>query len=254
MINKKFSIIVPVYNAEKYIKKCIDTLINQTYKNIEIILINDGSTDLSFEICNQYARKDERIILINQENKGVSYTRNRAINISTGEYIIFVDSDDYCELNMLEEISKNLNSYDIICFGFSKVFKSNNETLIDTKPPISVNELKTKIFNDDNFRGFLWNKVFSSNIIKKNNIAFNEKIHFCEDLVFINEYMNYVKSSLYIAKSLYNYRMRKNSVTYNFFNSKNVSILIAYDFLIQRTEDASIKNMLEFEYLLYYYK
>jgi len=103
-MNNLVSIIVPIYQAEKYLHKCLDSIISQTYKNIEIILIVDGATDNSMNICEEYAEKDDRIVLKYQENAGVSITRNNGIDISNGEYIVFIDSDDYVEKNMIEEL------------------------------------------------------------------------------------------------------------------------------------------------------
>ena len=105
-IMDKISIIVPVYNAQKYLKKCIDSIINQTYKNIEILLINDGSKDKSLKICKEYEKKDSRIIVIDKQNKGVSNTRNVGIKKSTGDYIVFIDSDDCFELDAIETMYK----------------------------------------------------------------------------------------------------------------------------------------------------
>ena len=96
------SIIIPVYNAEKYLKKCLDSVINQTYKNLEIILVDDGSTDKSPEICDKYAEKDSRIIVLHKENGGVSSSRNAGLDIFKGEYLSFVDSDDYVEPDYIE--------------------------------------------------------------------------------------------------------------------------------------------------------
>lgn len=100
---KKISIIVPVYQAEKYISKCIESIVNQTYKNLEIILIDDGSTDRSGEICDEYGKKDNRIVVVHNKNKGVSVARNCGLDIATGDYITFVDSDDYIDLQMYSE-------------------------------------------------------------------------------------------------------------------------------------------------------
>ena len=104
----KVSIIIPVYNAELFIDKCIESIINQTYKNLEIILINDGSSDRSGEICNNYALSDNRIQVIEIKNKGASFARNVGINLATGNYIMFVDSDDWIEKDMIENMIKLL--------------------------------------------------------------------------------------------------------------------------------------------------
>ena len=107
------SIIIPVYNVEKYLRKCLDSIINQTYKKLEIILIDDGSTDNSGKICEEYAKKDDRIIVIHKENAGVSSARNRGIELANGKYIGFIDSDDWIEENMYETLYQNLLQFDV---------------------------------------------------------------------------------------------------------------------------------------------
>ena len=106
----KISIIVPVYNVEKYLSECLDSIINQSYKNIEIILINDGSTDSSLEICQKYQKNDKRIKLISQANKGLSISRNNGMKIATGKYIMFVDSDDIIHSRMIEVLYKEIKN------------------------------------------------------------------------------------------------------------------------------------------------
>ena len=115
----KISIIVPIYNVESYLKRCLDSLINQTYSNIEIILINDGSTDLSGDISSKYAKIDKRIKLINSSNKGVSCARNKGLELASGDYIMFVDPDDYIELNTCEMLIKNISV--LLCYEFIQI-------------------------------------------------------------------------------------------------------------------------------------
>ena len=110
------SIIVPVYNTEKYLKKCLDSLVNQTYKDFEIIVVNDGSTDKSSNIISKYQKKYKNIILIDKENEGLSMARNRGVQKSSGKYIIFVDSDDYVSNKLLEEVDKKIDDSDILRF------------------------------------------------------------------------------------------------------------------------------------------
>ena len=112
---KKISIIIPVYNVEKYLSRCLESVINQSYKNIEIIIVNDGSTDNSFDICNKYKKKDKRVILIDQNNQGLSGARNTGLKHATGEYICFIDSDDYVEKDYVEYLYKLIvkDDYDL---------------------------------------------------------------------------------------------------------------------------------------------
>lgn len=134
----KYSIIIPVYNTEKYIEKCIESVLNQTYKNFEIIIINDGSTDKSEEILKTY-EKNNKITIITQTNHGLSYSRNIGIKKSTGDYVLFLDSDDYYELNLLEKLNEVARKEDMIKFGY-KTLKNNN-----------ITEEKTIIFK--NYKG-----------------------------------------------------------------------------------------------------
>ena len=117
------SIIIPVYNTEKYLSKCLESVINQTYKNLEIILINDGSTDKSKEICESFAKKDKRIQILNKENSGVSSARNHGMRLAKGQYIAFIDGDDYAEENYIEELLKNLKQTESDCVlcGYNRV-------------------------------------------------------------------------------------------------------------------------------------
>lgn len=137
-MNDLISIIVPVYNVEKYLNKCIDSIINQTYKNIEIILVDDGSTDNSGKICDEYLLRDSRIKVIHKNNGGLSSARNEGINISSGEYIGFVDSDDWVEPNMYEEMYKKIlySNADIVDCGYWKEYENKSIKYI------SANEVK----------------------------------------------------------------------------------------------------------------
>ena len=116
------SIVVPIYNSEKWLEKCVKSLINQTYQDIEILLINDGSKDRSLEICNEYAKKDNRIVVIDKENEGVSATRNLGIKKAQGEFIQFVDSDDYADVQMCEKLLNAIENVDLVVCGL-KVWK-----------------------------------------------------------------------------------------------------------------------------------
>lgn len=221
----KVSIIVPVYNVEKYLERCLESLINQTYKNIEIIIINDGSTDNSLRILKEYERIDSRIKLIDKNNEGLSQTRNVGINISTGEYITFVDSDDWIELdflkkmiNLIEEsngdvaicsyvreynekaINKDLGFGDIVIFDKDEVKSKLYRRMIG---PIG-DELK----NPENLDSLItaWGKVYKTSLIKDNKISFiDTSIIGTEDLLFNVHIFNYINKAILINKPLYHY-------------------------------------------------
>ena len=253
----KVSVIIPVYNVEKYLKRCLDSIVNQTLKDIEIIIVNDGSTDNSKKICEKYLNNDKRIRLINQANKGVSVARNNGIVNSNGEYIIFIDADDYCENNMFEELLKlacfNKNSL-VVC-GYYKVFKNNKICVLSNESEtINKNKIYEKILTTEEVGGYLWNKIFKASIIKDNNIKFNTKVNYCEDILFVNEYVKKIKDIKYIVIPLYYYRMRKNSATNNFISEKNIGILDAYSLLCNLYCDKEFIKKIKYEYLKSYYK
>ena len=183
-MNKDISIIVPIYNAEKYLNKCIDSLVNQTKEELEIILVNDGSTDNSENIIKEY--KDKRIKYFKNENQGIGKTRNFGIEQATGKYIMFVDSDDYIEKDACEKLySKAVNNnLDIVICDFFKVYDSG-ETEQITIPDFKDSSLKE---NPDIITEFLapWAKLYSRKMIIDNNIRFVENLKY-EDAPFVIE-------------------------------------------------------------------
>lgn len=147
---KKVSIIVPVYNCEKYVGECLDSLLNQSYDNIEILLINDGSKDDSHNICSEYAKKDSRIVYISKENEGVSKTRNIGLQKATGEYILFVDSDDWIENNAVEILVREIGDYDVIQFGTVEEIKGEfiKKPFIDNANDYPNKDPRVLIYNN----------------------------------------------------------------------------------------------------------
>lgn len=253
-MNAKYSIIVPIYNAEKYLEECLESIIRQTYKNFEVILIDDGSTDKSEDIYSKYVKNDQRFKKIKKDNEGVSSTRNLGLSKASGKYIIFVDSDDYCDKNMLEKIDQRLEEdIDIVSFGYFKKYKN---VVSKIKPGIieKSEDYELSIYDGEEILGYLWNKVFSNEIIKSNKIRFNKDIHYSEDLIFVTEYFKFVKKFLIIEDCLYFYRMRKNSSTFNFYNEKSITSLDAYEYLYNRCDDENIKRIIQHKYLKNYYR
>lgn len=193
------SIIIPVFNNQKHLKRCLDSVLVQTYKNIEVILIDDGSTDNSGEICDDYASKDKRIKVFHTINQGVSIARNLGLDNATGEYIMFVDSDDWIEKNTLECVYNNLKkySYDCLLFGFIiEKNKSRNNVMI-SKQDVCYNNrseiisvLPELILNE--YINPLWNKVYKKSIIENMNLRFDKTIHLGEDLLFNFNYFKQV--------------------------------------------------------------
>jgi glycosyltransferase involved in cell wall biosynthesis len=213
MMNPKISVIIPVYNSGRYIKDCLDSLLSQTYTNFEIILVNDGSTDDSEMICSDYARRYENIILINQINQGVDKARNAALSKCSGEYIGFIDSDDYVEPSFLEAFVDALQknpSCDWVIQGIVIDYTDNlhKVTLEDgyyTGADIlaSYIELGNKFVN-----GFLVNKLFKKSIVYDNHLMFRFTLK--EDLLFNMEYCKYVSSMAVVSDAYYHYIQRGN--------------------------------------------
>ena len=250
----KYSIIIPVYNAERYIDECLSSILNQNFNDYEIILINDGSTDKSSIICKKYADKYTLIRYFNKYNEGVSATRNYGIDKANGKYIIFIDSDDVIEKNFLSVIDNDIKNNDFLIYGYYKMY-CNKKIKYKLETTINKEQLKKLIYTDEKISGYLWNKVFRADVILNNKLKFNTKIHYSEDLLFIDDYMEFVNNFYIESQCLYNYRMRKNSVTFDFYNKKNVSSLEALDNLIEKNHNNEIiYNHLVYCYLKNYYR
>ncbi len=210
-----FSIIVPVYNVEKYLNKCLESLVNQTYKDYEIIIVNDGSTDKSQNIINNYKEKYSKIVKsYKKKNGGLSSARNYGLKKATKDYILFVDSDDYIEKNTLEILNKNiLNNEDIIIFNYNAIYE-NHIDKIDTFIS-NIKDLKKRYIIS---KPSACNKLFKKDFILNNNIKFIEGIYY-EDLATIPSLIKYTNNIKFISDYLYNYVVRNESIlnkkTYN---------------------------------------
>lgn len=213
----KISVIIPVYNVEKYIHQCLDSVINQTYTNLEIILIDDGSTDKSGGVCEAYAKRDKRIKVIHKQNEGVSQARNTGLDICTGDYIAFIDPDDFIQENTYEILMKHIkqSKVDIIVFNHSQFMVKNNE-FITKKFNIFTKEkeykLETvedrKVFDEmivDKLHSadFCWNKLYKRTIWEQ--IRFPYK-WVCEDSYVLMDIFLKAKSIQFIPDNLYYYR------------------------------------------------
>lgn len=204
------SIIVPIYNAEKYLNKCIESLINQTKKELEFILINDGSTDNSEKIIKSY--KDKRIKYFKNENQGIGKTRNFGIEKATGKYIMFVDSDDYIDKNMAKLMFDKAfsNSLDMVVCDYYKVI--NNENIEEKLPSFKQTTLKNSpnLLCDINLSP--WNKIYKTSLIKDNNIKFVENLKY-EDAPFVIEALDKANKVGKVNKCLNYYVIHGNSET-----------------------------------------
>ncbi|MCF7546034.1 glycosyltransferase [Enterococcus faecium] len=218
MENKLVSIIVPVFNAGKYLENLILSLMNQTYHNIEIIFIDDGSTDNSRNIVNKYCKKDSRITKIFTENSGVSSARNRGLDIASGDYICFIDADDYLEDIYVEKLLNGVrnNNVQLAICDYWLVYGKKKKTDNNLKSISTVNSsviIKEVLLSDNYIKGFVWNKIFDAQIIKEHSIKFNDKSFILEDMEFLIKYLCHIESIYLIHQQLYNYVQHSNSAT-----------------------------------------
>ncbi len=241
MINSKISIIIPIYNAEKYLEKCLDSIVKQTYKNIEIICVNDGSKDNSINILYRYNKMDNRIVLINKENNGLSSARNIGLASATGEFVMFVDSDDWIDIDTCEKCLKIMNKYsvDVVMFSYVREYENKSNPKIIFNEDIFFDEKDTyeKIYR--RFFGLykeelaypqnadaivtVWGKLYRSKIILDNHIEFidTKKIGTCEDALFNIEVFKHVKNSYFLNKCFYHYR--KDNLSFTSYYRENLN-------------------------------
>jgi len=235
---EKISIIIPVYNAEPYINKCLDSIVNQTYKNIEIICVNDGSLDSSGGVCDQYAKKDSRIKVFHKANGGESSARNAGLKIATGKYIGFVDCDDWVEPDMYEVLYNQVTGSNAQ-ISIANFFKNSDIQQIPMQNlnhipdrNISTKEMMLFALNRDYYAGYcsyIWNKLFDANVIKRNEIQFDENIKLGGDVLFHAQYVLLSESvGLYVDKPLYHYYQRDSSTSHTSDISLKSDIMMAY--------------------------
>lgn len=248
MSNPKVSIIVPVYNVEKYIEKCINSLKNQTLSDIEIILVDDSSTDSSLKLCQKAAEEDARIKVIHKINEGAGMARNAGLEVAKGEYIGFIDSDDFVEENMYETLCAKADEYgsDLILSGilfvdgnmFSETGEKESKIYFDADTHFeteeSLKELRMGIVGarpqdlDDSKYGMgVVKNLFKNEIIKKNNLAFeSERKMISEDALFMIDYISCIKKATGVPDAFYNYKRNSNSISKSYKSDRLEKSLI----------------------------
>lgn len=246
------SIIVPVYNASKTIDKCISSILEQTYKNIEIILINDGSKDNSLEIISKYAHKDKRIVIIDQQNSGVSCARNKGIKIAKGKYLMFIDSDDYIDSNTVSLLLEKMYLSKVDIIRFNGYIEKKDGKFQNIEFPIANNLVL--ISPDDNkkivekfFHPQKSLRCYSPLLFLKNEniILFNEKLSYLEDKAFYLENILNSKSVLFINENLYYYTYNTSSITKNIdvFVNNIKKLLDSKKYIIDILKDKQCLNV-----------
>lgn len=222
---KKVSVIIPIYNVEQYLPKCLDSIVGQTYKNLEIICVDDGSPDNSAEILHAYSEKDDRIIVVHKENGGLSSARNEGIKIATGDYTVFVDSDDWIDTETIEAAvnATENDGVDMVMWGYTREFKSKSYEKRIFDGDRIFNEEETHHYIHRRIVGLLgeelanpettdsistaWGKLYNTKKIKDNHLEFvDTKIIGTEDVLFNTYYFSYVESCKFIDKPFNHYR------------------------------------------------
>jgi len=227
------SVIIPVYKTGRYLKRCIESVQAQTHRDLEIILINDGSPDNSLEICCYYAAKDRRIKIVNKENGGVSSARNAGIDLASGEYIGFVDSDDYIEPDMFELLVQLITGHgaDISICGFYEerdgvTYGESEETgdvlVLDRDRALEL------MFSYRYYRGYLWNKLFKSSLFKESKIRLDETVTLCEDLLCVCRCILESKKVVYSDAPKYHYNMHNQCYTLVPFPQSKMTVFNAF--------------------------
>ena len=228
------SIIVPIYNVGKYLPRCIESILNQTFNNFELILVNDGSTDNSGVVCDDYAKKDTRIKIVHKSNGGVSSARNAGLYVAKGEYIGFVDPDDYIDKNMYEKLYRLCidNNSDIAICRFNREINGKIQNKESTEEIIELNNMEAmnELFKGNLYRFSLCNKLFSKKCF--NDVLFPEgRIH--EDLSTTYKLFANSKKAVYIDYYGYIYVKRENSILTSTYNEKRLQAFIGWDEIIE---------------------
>lgn len=226
------SIIVPIYNTEKYLKQCIDSILAQTFKEFELLLIDDGSTDKSWEICCEYEKIDSRIKIYQKQNSGVSATRNFGLEKAKGEYISFCDSDDILDYRLYELLIKKMNmpSVDRVCGGYKYLYDDGHTLFCKPRKKDGIylrDDLLNIMIDDGTLSGFLFsgvnNSIFRKEIIDEYIIRFDESIRYNEDSLFSFEYALHARGLYsYQSQALYSYRQHQFSATKKVVKNKYI--------------------------------
>jgi len=247
-VEKKISIIIPVYNTEKYIERCITSVLDQTYQNIEVICVDDGSTDRSGIILDELSKSDRRLLVTHKQNEGIAKARNLALESATGEYIGFVDSDDYIEKTMYSELVQAMEEScaDIATCSYYMAHNSRIDIVRNGKKvPEGIQDIReflVYIYERDTYKGvagYLWTRLFRSSQIKNDKgelaVKFNNEFTVAEDVAFIADMNMRCKTMIYVDKPLYYYCQREDSSVHDEVGQlSSFSWIRAYEYIIAK--------------------
>lgn len=241
----KFSVIIPVYNCADRLHISVESILQQTYNDFELILVNDGSKDESLNICNEYASKDCRVKVLNQKNSGPSVARNTGLKYVSGEYVVFCDSDDCLEKEALEKINKEIHNNDGICdivfYGYydcivenGGIVKRNKHTYAHSV--FNSNKALKEMYNDLNDISFtypVWNKAYRLQFVKESKAEFPVRVNIAEDYVFNLKLYTKAENTIVMSECLYNYIQHSGSITTKFQESKINSAEYVYEYAVK---------------------
>lgn len=259
------SIIVPIYKVERFIRQCVESIINQTYRNLEIILVDDGSPDNCPSICDEYAGLDSRIKVVHKENDGLISARKAGLEASQGEYVCFVDGDDYIEPDMYEHIAdaiENTNA-DCVITQFYYEYPDNPEKSDYklSKPFYTRDEIENEIFPtmlfDNRYYHFgifpnCWTKVFKRELLEKHLPGVDNRIRMGEDIAFTYPCIMECKSIAFVDKALYHYRINPESMTKAYDPDLQNIIYLPYDALVKKSKELDVDLSGQLPYYLLY--
>lgn len=223
MKDELISIIVAVYNAQPFIEKCLESLLNQSYRHIEIVLVDDGSTDDSYMICKGFERIDSRIKVVQKENEGSASARNLGLEKANGTYVIFVDADDMVDSEYIEKLYRGIEFADVAICGFDRFEKEGifyDGKILDEKGMISKEKVFEHTFASNIITGGAWNKLLNMSILREHKLYFDRDIFKSEDTLFIAKYYQYCEKFFYVPEYLYHYRNNPNSKTQEVYTKR----------------------------------
>lgn len=249
----KVSIIVPIYNVEKYLDRCIESLINQTLVDIEIIMVDDGSPDSCPSKCDEYAKKDSRIKVIHKKNAGLGYARNSGLEIVTGEYVAFVDSDDFVDINMYQKLYSTAKSYDadvVYCGFYEYRNKNNKKTRKEVSQPVVYNdsechEVLHGMLSPCGAKGRItkyemsvWHSIYRKNIFRQYDVLFSSERQFIsEDIIFHIDYICHCKKIVFIPNPYYYYCLNDTSLSKKYRSDRLNKVDILCDEVFRRIKE-----------------
>lgn len=232
-MQKRVSILIPAYNAASFIQRCLTSVLSQTYKNLEVIIVNDGSNDNTLELLESIKTKDKRVSIFSQENHGVAYSRNVLLDKACGEFLLFIDADDWIEQNMIEHLIGYMDSDIDIVFCSSDKAENNDEKDEIISPVIEVWDQERQLLEfmkHKRMTGMLWNKLIRKSLT--DDVSFNPKTGYGEDAEFLWQILKKSRKMVVTNEILYHHVMERNSISHLSFNDKKYSAIPMWESIV----------------------